>query len=258
MATGLKRISNLPSLLLVGLIANILLILAGTKGPGTPMGDLDFAYQPWADQFMQLGTLFGISSAWVYPYPALIPIILANLATPGHLGVAWLIGRTVLMLGILTALVLYKTDEQERPRRYVAAYAWIGLTLALGPVSISRVDSMSVLIAILGALALATGSRLGAAIFFTVAAWVKIWPVALFVAISTSRKSWFKVVAYGAAISVGFLVVAFLLGANMNVFSFITGQGERGLQIEAPMATPWLWAAVLGQPTPASITTMRF
>ena len=242
----MKRFSNLALLLVAGLAANLVLISAGTSGLGTPMGDLDFAYQPWADQVVHFGTLLGISSAWVYPYPALIPILMANLATPGHLAVAWLIGRTVLMLAILVAMVLYKTSEEDRQRRYVAAYAWIGFTIALGPVSISRIDTVSVMIAVLGALALATGARLGAASFWTVAAWIKIWPVALFISIATERKNWFKVIAYGAAISVGFLVLAFLLGGNLNVFSFITGQGERGLQIEAPMATPWLWAAVLG------------
>ena len=42
------------------------------------------------------------------------------------------------------------------------------------------------------------------------------------------------------------ILVAYLLGGNQSVFSFVVGQGERGLQIEAPLSTPWLWAAVLG------------
>jgi hypothetical protein len=247
MAAIMKRaLFNIPAILLVGLLANLLLIAAGNSGVGTPMGDLSFAYQPWADQVLKNGTLLGISSSWVYPYPALVPILLSALATPGHLETAWLVGRTVLMLAVLVALVLYKVDAETRTRRYLAAYAWIGFTFALGPVSISRIDTISVIIAVLGALALATGAQLGAASFWTVASWIKIWPIALFAAISTNRKNWLKVVAYGAAISVGFLVLAFLLGGNLNVFSFITGQGERGLQIESPMATPWLWAAVLG------------
>jgi len=242
-----RLIFSLPSLLVVGMLANLVLVAAGNSGLGTPMGDLDFAYQPWADQVLHNGVLLGISTQWVYPYPALVPILLAALAAPGHLASAWLIARMVIMLLVLVAMVRYKaTSEAIIQRRYLAAYAWIGFTLALGPVSISRIDSVSVILALLGALALATGAQLGAASFWTFAAWVKIWPVALFIAIATNRKSWLKVAAYGAAISAGLLIFAFLLGGNLSVFSFITGQGERGLQIEAPMATPWLWAAVLG------------
>ena len=262
---------RLPTLLAVGLIANVALILAGSNGPGTPMGDLDFAYQPWADQVLHDGQLLGISSQWVYPYPALVPILLAALASPGHLATAWLLARMVIMLSALVVMVSSKNSDagyaapraietNEIPsivaqwvaaantnrRRYLAAYAWIGFTVALGPVSISRIDTVSVILAVLGALALSTGARIGAASFWTFAAWVKIWPVALFIAIATNKKSWFRVVAYGAAISAALLVIAFLLGGNASVFSFVTGQGERGLQIEAPTATPWLWAAVFG------------
>lgn len=242
-----RFIFRLPTLLLVGLLANIFLIAAGNSGLGTPMGDLDFAYQPWANEVLHNGVLLGISSAWVYPFPALVPILLADLASPGHLAIAWLIGRAVIMLAVLVAMVKYKnTDVATNRLRYLATYAWIGFTLALGPVSISRIDSFSVILAVLGALALATGARIGAASFWTIAAWVKIWPVALFAAIATMRKSWLRVVAFGAGISVALILLAYLLGGNQSVFSFVVGQGERGLQIEAPLATPWLWAAVLG------------
>ena len=243
----IRIIFRLPTLLFVGLLANIFLIAAGNSGVGTPMGDLDFAYQPWANEVLHNGLLLGISSAWVYPYPALVPILLADLASPGHLAVAWLVGRAAIMLVVLVAMVSYKNSDAGTNRlRYLAAYSWIGFTLALGPVSISRIDSVSVILAVLGALALATGARAGAASFWTIAAWVKIWPVALFAAIATMRKDWLKVVAYGAGISVVLILVAYLDGGNQSVFSFVVGQGERGLQIEAPLATPWLWAAVRG------------
>ena len=242
-----RIIFRLPTLLFVGLLANIFLIAAGNSGVGTPMGDLDFAYQPWANEVLHNGVLLGISSDWVYPYPALVPILLAALASPGHLATAWLLARMVIMLSVLFAMVAFKADEdQTLSRRYLAAYAWIGFTLALGPVSISRIDTVSVILAVLGALAMSTGARIGAASFWTFAAWVKIWPVALFIAIATNKKSWFRVVAYGAAISAALVVIAFLFGGNASIFSFVTGQGERGLQIESPMATPWLWAAVFG------------
>ncbi len=242
-----KWVFNLPVLLGLAILANSWLLLVGQNGVGTPMGDLYFAYQPWANQVLQQNLLLGISVPWVYPYVAVIPMLLANLAWPGHLADAWLVGYAALMVASLAAFVLYKpTDAAALKRRYLAAYTWVGLTVALGPVSISRIDSVSVLLAMLGALAIATGSRSGAAAFFTFASWLKIWPIAMFVAIAAHSKNWLKPVQIGAAISAGILFVGLVLGGNGALLSFVTGQVDRGIQIESPAATPWLIAAALG------------
>jgi hypothetical protein len=151
------------------------------------------------------------------------------------------------MVATLAAFVLYKpTDAAALKRRYLAAYAWVGLTVALGPVAVSRIDSFSVLLAVLGALAIATGSRSGAAAFFTFASWLKIWPIAMFVAIAAHSKNWLKPVQVGAIISASILAFGLLIGGNGALLSFVTGQTDRGIQIESPAATPWLIAAVLG------------
>jgi hypothetical protein len=151
------------------------------------------------------------------------------------------------MIATLSAFVLYKpTDAAALKRRYLAAYAWVGLTVALGPVAISRIDSLSVLIAMMGALAIVTGSRAGAAAFFTFASWLKIWPIAMFVAIAAHSKNWLKPVQIGAAISAGILFIGLVIGGNGALLSFVTGQTSRGIQIESPAATPWLIAAALG------------
>jgi hypothetical protein len=41
---------------------------------------------------------------------------------------------------------------------------------------------------------------------------------------------------------------ALAVGSGSNVFSFVTDQASRGLQVEAPVSTPWLWAARAGVP----------
>jgi hypothetical protein len=234
-------------LLALAIVANLWLVFVGNSGVGTPMGDLYFAYQPWANQVMQQNLLLGISVPWVYPYPALVPMLLANLAWPGHLADVWLAGYAGLMLATLSAFVLYKpTDAAALKRRYLAAYTWVGLTVALGPVAISRIDSISVLLAMMGALAIVTGSRVGATAFFTFASWLKIWPIAMFVAIASHSKNWLKPVQIGAAISAGILFVGVVIGGNGALLSFVTGQTSRGIQIESPVATPWLIAAALG------------
>ena len=242
-----KVFFKLPVLLGLAALANVWLVFVGNSGDANPMGDLYFAYQPWANQVLQQNLLLGISVPWVYPYPALVPMLLANLIWPGHLADVWLAGYAALMIATLLTFVLYKpTDAAALKRRYLAAYAWVGLTVALGPVAISRIDSFSVLLAMLGALALVTGSRAGAAAFFTFAGWLKIWPLAMFVAIASHSKNWLRPLQMAASISAGILFVGVIIGGNGALLSFVTGQTSRGIQIESPAATVWLVAAALG------------
>ena len=47
-------------------------------------------------------------------------------------------------------------------------------------------------------------------------------------------------------VSAVIVAVALLLGSGQNVLSFITQQTGRGLQVEAPVTTFWLWRALVG------------
>src|SRR5690606_19821910 len=48
------------------------------------------------------------------------------------------------------------------------------------------------------------------------------------------------------AVSVGIVALLLLLGAGSHLFGFVTEQTDRGLQIEAVAATPFMWMAVAG------------
>jgi hypothetical protein len=234
---------NLPAVLTVSLLVDLLLIAIGRSGVGMPMGDLFFAYQSWAHQVFKDGVLFGVSTPWVYPWPALIPIALSNLITPDQLWIAWLA-----LVTIAQALVVWFTvTRNDSPRRYLATYAWLGFNLALGPVAISRVDTFSVQLALVGVFLVVANRRQPAAAFLTIAAWIKIWPIALFSPLAFSRERVWRTLGIGAAVSAGFVLIALLAGGNLlSIFSFATGQGSRGIQIESPFALPWLWAGALG------------
>ena len=60
------------------------------------------------------------------------------------------------------------------------------------------------------------------------------------------RERW-RIVATAAIVSAGIVAVALLLGSGQNVLSFITEQTGRGLQVEAPVTTIWLWRALAGE-----------
>jgi len=242
-----RSLNNLPALLSIALLANAFLIWQGLNSPSSPMGDLQFAYQPWFDAFIGGGPWWGLDRDWVYPFPAFLPMFIAGLIAPQNLQIGWVLLRAIAMIAILMALVTVKiSTEEQRASRFRAAYLWIGFTLALGSVAISRIDSVSVLLAVLGALALVTGSQTRAAIWFTVAGWIKIWPVALFLPLVAASKTGKRNLLAAAATSAGFLLIGFFFGGNSAMFSFITGQTDRGIQFEAPVATPWVWLCVVG------------
>jgi hypothetical protein len=242
-----RSLNNLPALLSIALLANAFLIWQGLNSPSSPMGDLQFAYQPWFDAFIGGGPWWGLDRDWVYPFPAFLPMFIAGLIAPQNLQIGWVLLRAIAMIAILMALVTVKiSTEEQRASRYRAAYLWIGFTLALGSVAISRIDSVSVLLSVLGALALVTGSQTRAAIWFTVAGWIKIWPVALFLPLVAASKTGKRNLLAAAATSAGILLIGFFFGGNSAMFSFITGQTDRGIQFEAPVATPWVWLGVIG------------
>lgn len=242
-----RSLNNLPALLSVAVLVNVFLIWQGFNSPNSPMGDLQFAYQPWFDAFISGGPWWGLDRAWVYPFPAFLPMVLAGLIAPANLQIGWVLLRAIAMIAILIVLVTVRIEnEEQRSSRYRAAYVWLAFTLALGSVAISRLDSVSVLLAVMGALALITGSQARASIWFTIAGWIKIWPVALFLPLIAASKSWKRNLLAAAATSAGILLIGFMLGGNSAMFSFISGQTGRGIQIEAPLATPWVWLGLVG------------
>jgi hypothetical protein len=86
-----------------------------------------------------------------------------------------------------------------------------------------------------------------ALVFFTVAAWIKVWPVALVLGLLQKGAAFKRQVVTLAATCLVILGVGVLLGGNGNLFSFVTLQTDRGLQVESPAAYAWVVLASLHQ-----------
>jgi hypothetical protein len=201
-----------------------------------PAGDVTGVYRFWIDYWHQTGVLVGITTPWVYPIAALPPMIAADaFGDDGYL-VTWLV-----MVTLLDAVALVLLARRSR------ALAWfpIACTALLGPVALVRIDAVALPIAILGVLAVATRPAVASALL-TLAAWVKVWPAALVAAVLLTGRRTAAVVAAAALTSAGVIGLAVAFGARSSVFSFVTAQADRGLQIEAPVALPWLWSAAFG------------
>ena len=217
-----------------------ILIYSGLHGVGMPMGDLNLAYQQWMDSKLA----FGLSVDWVYPWVALLPMWLANALSPGALLWPWLIGSCLITL-VIAVTIAFKAGSTKA---YVAMYFWLASLVMLGPVSISRLDTISVSLAIVAVYLLSRGSEVTATIWLSVATWIKVWPVAAIVAIIAATKRKVNLLVVMVSVNLAILLIGFVLGADSSVFSFLGGQTGRGLQIEAPIAAFWLWPAVFREP----------
>lgn len=232
----------LPALLAAGLLVHLGLIASGLWGVGRPMGDLPYAYEPWINQMFATGRWLGINANWVYPYPALLPMVLAKRIHPQSLQAGWLTLVTVLNLLALMRLSRFGRSSQGM----AASWYWLGFLALLGPVAISRIDSISILLAIFGVVAWLQGSSRQASVWFTLGAWMKVWPAALVLALLSKAKDRIPVLIAAAVTSLSILALGLLLGGNLSLLSFITTQNDRGIQIESPAAMWWMWLGVAG------------
>lgn len=233
-------------LLIAGLLAHLWLIFTGLRSPSTPMGDILFAYQPWVQFMIDSKKLLGINVDWVYPYPAMVPMWASALINPNDFQAGWLTIITALNLTLVAMIANFGRQNAESTLRFSAAWFWIFFLVALGPVSISRVDSFSVVVALLGVMALVNRKLNASTTWFAIGAAIKIWPAALLVSAMAASKYRRRILVSAATTAAALVVLAFLLGANMSLFSFLNNQNGRGIQIESPIAGFFLWSGVAG------------
>lgn len=218
---------------LLGLLPTIL--------AGQTQGDLPL-YRLWAEQ-ARLGYWPVIDMPWVYPAGALAPIMAAIAAGPYNYQLGWF----VLMVAANLLAVLALTGGLRRRSGYPAAWYWLAVQILLAPVSMLRLEGFAAPLAIAGLAVLLRRPAVAGALI-AAATWIKVWPAAIAAAAVTVASSRVRIVLGGLAVSAVVAVTVLWYGGGSNLFSFATIQGDRALQLEAPVATPWVWATVLGLP----------
>ena len=204
---------------------------------GRGFGDVVTVYKPWALEALH-GTVVGIDTEWVYPIGALAFILLPLVMGTGLYTTTWLVLVTFAHIGAFAALT-HRTDR----RRVLAAWWWLSFLALLGMVSMGRIDSFAASLSIIGVVCLVQHER-AAVVLVTCATWIKVWPAAILLAALVALKSRWRTIALAAVSSAVIVAIPLLCGAGWNLASFITDQTDRGIQIEAPFATPWMWQAV--------------
>ena len=231
--------------------------LAGYVMPNQPMGDVYLVYEPWSAAWLHGGYsvpgtahpltyigFVGITEDWVYPQLALVPMLLAWLfAWAGGYVAGWAILVTLADAAAF-ALLLGRGRSAGRSR---AAWFWLAFLALLGPIGMYRLDAVTVPIAIAGCLWLVRRPWL-AGTLLAVATWMKVWPAALIAAAVVALRRRLAMIGSGVIVSVATLAVIVLSGGGAHAFGFVGDQTGRGIQLEAPVGTVYLWRAVLGVP----------
>lgn len=219
-------------------LAHLWLGLLNLYGPAYPMGDVTSVYKFWVDQLVINDFQVGIDSQWVYPILAFVPMVAALAFGSTLYGSTWL--SMVMLLNVAAFGTL--TGWGRRRNHNAIGWWWVAFLFLLGPIALGRIDSITVPLALIGMLLLATRPR-AAAVILVAATWIKVWPAALLAAIVISVQQRYRITAVAVATSLLIISVALLMGSGSNVLSFITQQAGRGLQIEAPVSVIWLWLA---------------
>jgi hypothetical protein len=208
-----------------------------------PMNDV-LLYGWWLQEMQQSGSIFGIGQPFVYPYLSLVPMWLAAfLGGPAGILIGWCTLISILNVIVIIGITNWGRGSKES---FIAILFWLIFVILLGPVAIARIDSIAVALALLGLAAYVRKKLVLSTALFTVGAWIKIWPFVLVLSSFLAEKSK-RTVAITVSLVVSAIVfIPVAMGAGPSLFSFVATQVGRGIQVEAPIALPWLWAAKFG------------
>ncbi|MGR2753205.1 glycosyltransferase 87 family protein [Agromyces arachidis] len=237
-----RRLGGRAALWIAFAAVHVLLAALNLFAPGYPMGDVTGVYLAWAETAQQGWLRMGIDTAWVYPILAFAPMTAALAFGREWYGEAWL--AMVAVLDAIAFSVLLGRGTLS-VRRRAAAWWWVAFLAMLGPIALGRIDAVTVPFAIVGLLWAAGRPRV-AATLLTIGAWIKVWPAALVVSLVVALRRRAEAAVVAAALSAGILAVSLIAGSGLNAFGFVAQQAGRGLQVEAPLAVPWLWWIVAG------------
>jgi uncharacterized membrane protein len=213
------------------------LTVLGTRIKPETFNDLDL-YRWWVNNGFAAHSWPVFDFPWVYPAGAIAPMAVAGAGGTGATTtyeLAW--SALVMVLDAFAILILV------RHGRVRGAWWWLGFQTLLGMVAIGRLEGIIAPMMVVG-LSLALERPQFSAALLTAGAWIKIAPGALLIALASAVRRPVRDVVVPAVVTCAVVVAAVVAGGGgANLLSFLTVQGNRGLQVESVAATPWVLAA---------------
>jgi len=246
-ATIVRQVLGLPKkfwfILSTALFAQLTLIWLGTAS-GDPFGDVRYTYSAWVMSMTDHGYLLGINEPWVYPFIAEVPLWLAQYVSFGDYMTGWFL--VTVNLNMLT--FAYLLGWGRKMERANAAWFLIGCIFLCGPVALGRLEVFSLILTVLGAIAIWNKKDAISMQLFNLATWIKVAPVAAIFTGFIITKSKFKFILNLLLGTVAILAIGLLLGGDKDMFSFVGMQSGRGVQVESTVAIFWLAQILMGIP----------
>lgn len=224
-------------------LVHLFVAWSGFVLPNEPMGDVYRVYEPWSTSALRGGAIMGVDVPWVYPQLALLPMVLAHI--PGALVGSYTFGWALVVTAANAAAFAVLVGRAASRRRVTAAWFWLAFIVLLGPVGLYRIDGFTVPLAILGCLWIVRRPWLGSALL-SIATWMKVWPAAVLAAAVLAVRRRLAIVGAGLAVTAVTLAAIAVAGGIPHAFGFVSDQTGRGLQVEAVVSTPFVWATLLG------------
>jgi len=246
MRFSVEHFKSLSAAIVATALTQAVLIFWGFHSVGSPIGDLDFAYRPWIHNMVTGHYILGINHPWVYPVIALVPIYAAwVLGHVHHFVTGWYIVEVAFQ--ILAISIFMKFGRAIERLQLVFWYCVF--MLLLGPVSVSRLESFAVPIALITLGQLLDGKS--GVVLSTINSWIKVWPAVFIAGVITAGKDRVRQLVWAVSISVGLVLAALVLGGNLgDIFSFVTDQSNRNTQVESIFALPSLWYGAFSHTQP--------
>jgi hypothetical protein len=191
-------------------------------------------YQRWAEGPLAGGT-FPTDPMWQYP-PLAGPIFRLGAMLPGER-----IGFALLFLAFDAAIMLMLSWQAARSRRTAGRTLWAWSALITGPLLLARFDVVPTALALAAILVTAPRPAASGALA-GIGAWLKAWPILV---LSGVRRGDLPR-AIAGVVAASLCIVVVLVVTTDQPFGFLTGQAERGLQVESVAAWPFLVARAFG------------
>ncbi len=147
----------------------------------------------------------------------------------------------LLMLAADLAVLAALTRLAARLGSDRGVWLWVGGVLLLGPIVLTRYDTVSALLAVLSALGVAAGAPYAAGLALGGGVVTKLWPGLLLLALPLVR-GWRRVLAAAAATVLVSLAAVLGVGGAAHGAVLFERHADRGLQVESVPATPLLVA----------------
>lgn len=164
----------------------------------------------------------------LWQYPAGVALLLGVV---GSLG-----GGTMALVGLILAADLAVLCLLRRTR---GALLWAVSPLFVGPIMLTRLETVVTLTAVAG---LMTRSPLASGLWLGAGASLKLWPGALVTAVRE------RALLRSVAAAVALIAVTLAAALAFDAPAFVGNQTSRGLQVESVAAWPFMAARALGAP----------